>query len=65
MRKQKVKDAVDKAKPDLPSDLPNPPQVIDINFADFPILYVNLSGDFDLARLQQSCVPLASCMAVD
>lgn len=51
--KQKVKDAVDKAKPDLPSDLPNPPTVNDINFADFPILYVNLSGDFDLARLKK------------
>lgn len=51
--RQKVKDAVDKAKPDLPSDLPNPPQVIDINFADIPILYVNLSGDFDLARLKK------------
>jgi multidrug efflux pump len=51
--RQKVKDAVDKAKPDLPSDLPNPPQVIDINFADLPILFVNLSGDFDLARLKK------------
>lgn len=51
--RQKVKDAVDKAKPELPSDLPNPPQVIDINFADVPILYVNLSGDFDLTRLKK------------
>ncbi len=51
--KQKVKDAVDKAKPFLPTDLPNPPQVADINFADFPILYVNLSGDFDLSRLKK------------
>lgn len=51
--KQKVKDAVDKAKPYLPSDLPNPPEVNDINFADFPILYVNLSGDFDLAKLKK------------
>src|SRR5580692_5055671 len=51
--KQKVKDAVDKAKPDLPSDLPNPPNVTDVNFADFPILYVNLSGDFDLSRLKK------------
>src|SRR6185312_4670896 len=51
--KQKVKDAVDKAKPFLPSDMPNPPEVNDINFADFPILYVNLSGDFDLARLKK------------
>ena len=29
--KQKVKDAVDKAKPDLPNDLPAEPSVIDIN----------------------------------
>src|ERR1700743_2153659 len=39
--KQKVKDAVDKAKPYLPSDMPNPPEVNDVNFADMPILYVN------------------------
>src|ERR1700761_2868181 len=51
--RQKVKDAVDKSKPELPSDLPNPPQVIDINLSDVPILNVNLSGDFDLARLKK------------
>ena len=51
--KQKVKDAVDKAKPFLPTDMPNPPTVTDVNFADMPILYVNLSGDFDLARLKK------------
>jgi multidrug efflux pump len=51
--RQKIKDAVDKSKPDLPNDLPNPPGVMDINFADFPILFVNLSGDFDLAKLKK------------
>lgn len=51
--KQKVKDAVDKAKPFLPTDLPSPPTVNDINLSDVPILYVNLSGDFDLARLKK------------
>jgi multidrug efflux pump len=51
--RQKVKDAVDKAKPELPNDLPNPPQVIDINLSDLPILNVNLSGDFDLAKLKK------------
>ncbi len=51
--RQKVKDAVDKAKSELPSDLPNPPLVNDFNFADIPILFVNLSGDFDLARLKK------------
>lgn len=51
--RQKVKDAVDKTKPELPNDLPNPPQVIDINLSDLPILNVNLSGDFDLTRLKK------------
>jgi multidrug efflux pump len=51
--KQKVKDAVDRAKSDLPQDLPNDPQIIDINFADLPVMYVNIAGDYDLARLKR------------
>lgn len=51
--KQRIKDAVDKAKRDLPSDLPTDPQVFDINFADFPIMYVNISGDYDLKKLKE------------
>jgi multidrug efflux pump len=51
--RQKVKDAVDKSKGELPGDLPNPPLVNDFNFADIPILFVNLSGDFDLSRLKK------------
>ncbi len=51
--KQKVKDGVDKAKSDLPADLPHDPNVIDINFSELPILYVNLSGDFDLNKLKK------------
>jgi multidrug efflux pump len=50
--KQNVKDAVDRAKSDLPQDLPNDPQIIDINFADLPVMYVNISGNYDLARLK-------------
>ena len=49
--KQRVKDAVDKA--DLPTDLPDDPNVQDINLADLPIMYVNISGDFDLKRLKE------------
>ena len=49
--KQRVKDAVDKA--DLPNDLPDEPNVQDINLADLPIMYVNISGDFDLKRLKE------------
>src|SRR3954468_8028754 len=32
--KQKVKDEVDRAKQDLPNDLPADPNIIDINFSD-------------------------------
>jgi len=51
--KQKVKDAVDKARSDLPSDLPHDPDVIDINLSELPILYVNISGDFDLNKIKK------------
>ncbi len=44
----KVKDAVDKAKSnrDFPRDLTAGPDVFEINFAEIPIITVNLSGDF-------------------
>jgi len=45
---QDVKDAVDKAKSDLPDDLIQDPTVMDIDFSEFPIVYVNLSGDFSI-----------------
>lgn len=48
--KQRVKDAVDKS--DLPNDLPDDPNVQDINLADLPIMYINISGDFNLKRLK-------------
>lgn len=51
--KQKVKDAVDKAKKDLPSDLPADPNVIEVEFSEFPILFVNISGDYDLTKLKK------------
>lgn len=51
--KQKVKDQVDKAKSDLPSDLKNDPIVQEINFSDLPVLYINISGDFDLQSLKR------------
>jgi multidrug efflux pump len=51
--KRDVKDAVDRAKQDLPSDLPDDPQVIDIDISAFPIMFVNLSGDFDLKELKR------------
>ena len=50
--KQKVKDAVDRASNDLPIDLPKAPNVMDINFSEFPIMFVNVSGNFDLNKLK-------------
>ncbi len=50
---QKVKDAVDKAKPDLPTDLTEEPTVMDVNLSDLPIMYVNISGDYDPLRLKE------------
>ena len=49
---QDVKDAVDKAKRDLPSDLDMEPMVMDIDFSEFPILNINLSGDYSLDDLK-------------
>ncbi len=50
---QKVKDAIDKAKQDLPKDLTIEPTVIEVSFSEQPIMSVNLSGDFDLPRLKK------------
>ncbi len=51
--KQKVKDAVDKAKTDLPADLTQLPNVQEFAFSDMPIMYVNLSGDYDGVKLKE------------
>ncbi|HOX78983.1 MAG TPA: efflux RND transporter permease subunit [Bacteroidales bacterium] len=48
-----VKDAVDKAKSELPDDLPADPLVQDIDFSEFPIIYINLSGDYSLNELKK------------
>lgn len=50
--KQKVKDAVDKAANDLPNDLPRSPNVVEVDFSEMPIMFVNISGDFDLNQLK-------------
>jgi multidrug efflux pump subunit AcrB len=49
---QKVKDAIDKAKQDLPKDLTEEPTALEVNLSDQPIMYVNLSGDYDMMRLK-------------
>ncbi|MDF2455975.1 MAG: acrD [Cytophagaceae bacterium] len=51
--KTKVKDAVDKAKNDLPTDLPDDPQVIEIDVSQIPIMFVHISGDYELSKLKK------------
>lgn len=51
--KQKVKDAVDKARNDLPTDLPKDPTVQEVDFSEMPIMFVNMSGDFELDKLKK------------
>jgi multidrug efflux pump len=50
---QKVKDALDKSKQDLPTDLTQQPTALEVSFSDFPIMYVNISGNYDLMRLKK------------
>lgn len=51
---QEVKDAVDKAKGDrdFPKDLTAGPNVFEINFSEFPIMTVNLSGRYSNDNLR-------------
>ncbi len=50
---QRVKDRVDRAKSELPTgDDVIGPIVFDIDFSEFPIININLSGDYSLAELK-------------
>lgn len=51
--KREVQDAVDRAMKDLPNNLEEDPQVIDIDISEMPIMFVNLSGDYDLQTLKR------------
>ncbi len=50
---QDCKDAVDNAKSELPDDLPADPIIKDIDASEFPILNINLSGDFSIDELKK------------
>jgi multidrug efflux pump len=50
--KQKVKDAIDKARTDLPNDLTQEPNVQEFAFSEMPIMFVNISGDYDAMKLK-------------
>lgn len=47
-----VKDAVDKAKNELPTDLDQDPSVSEINMGEVPVMNLNLYGDYTLDQLK-------------
>jgi multidrug efflux pump subunit AcrB len=49
---QRVREKVDIAKPDLP-EAAEEPQIFEINFAQFPIMQVNVAGPYSLVRLRE------------
>ncbi|HUF65465.1 MAG TPA: efflux RND transporter permease subunit, partial [Gemmatimonadaceae bacterium] len=49
---QKVRDKVDLARPELPADAEEP-AILEINLSEFPIMQVNLSGEYGLVRLKE------------
>ncbi len=51
---QKVRDKVNKAEPDLPPDVEKP-EIIEINFSEFPILVANISGPYSLGKIKRYC----------
>jgi len=51
--KQRVRDAVDKAKTNLPNNLPKDPDIKEFDISEIPIMNINLAGDYDLQRLKK------------
>ena len=50
---QDTKDRVDKAKSELPDDLPNDPYVTDFDLSEFPIMNINVSGEYSMRDLKK------------
>src|ERR1043165_1931222 len=50
--KQKVTDAVDKGKKDLPNDLKDDPQIQEFDINELPIMNINLAGDIPLDQIK-------------
>ncbi|MGA1875601.1 MAG: efflux RND transporter permease subunit [bacterium] len=50
---QKVRDKVDAARGDLPSDLEEDPTVFEVNISEFPVIVLSLSGSIGEIRLKE------------
>jgi multidrug efflux pump len=60
---RRVKDKVDEAKPDLPTDAEEP-TVQELNFSSIPILVMSLSADYEMERLDEVAEALKERIAV-
>ncbi len=49
---RKLKDAVDRAKPELPTDLTKEPEVLEVNLSDIPIVTINIAGSYSNDELK-------------
>ena len=49
--RQEVREKVDIAKTEIPEAVEDP-QIFEINLSEFPVMQVNISGDYDLVRLR-------------
>ena len=50
---QDVKDAADKANSELPNDLTIDPIIMDLDFSEFPVITINLSGNYSTQELKK------------
>ena len=48
----RVREKVDLAKPELPEEAEDP-QILEFNLSEFPVMQVNLSGEYGLVRLKE------------
>ncbi|MGD1890306.1 MAG: efflux RND transporter permease subunit [Cyclobacteriaceae bacterium] len=49
---QDVKDAVDQAEGELPTDLDQDPNVFEVNIQDLPFMFINISGNYNIDELK-------------
>lgn len=47
-----VKEAVDRAKSELPGDLPRDPNVMELDFSEFPVMNINIAGNYPYEQLK-------------
>jgi len=60
---QRVRDRVDQARPDLPSNVEEP-VVNEVDLSEFPIMTINLAGAYSITRLQRVAEDLEDALEV-